>query len=193
MSVFDKAVRKLKRIFLRFHLDEKLWLLALDCLPQRYVFALWHRSLPRKLDFHIQKVGATTIKFQDAHLIVHWSDFPPVGSGPSASLYILQQEVMRLDCFGGDDGHMHFNPEQCYLINRLDKSTIPRIYFPAGSRQDHIARATFELKYNFHTALATNVLLEIQNYPLDANQLAAAADDMHRLMTEMLVKDLVAV
>ena len=192
MNVFGRVIRKLQRIFRRFHLDKKLWLIALDFLPQRYTFNLWHRSLLRKLHFHMQKSGAKIIEFQDVYLIVHWSDFPPIGSGPSASLYILEEEVMRLDCFGGSDGHMHFNPEQSYLINRLDRSKTPRIYFPEGSRQDHIERAVFELKYNVRNALATNVLPEIQNYPLDIRQLEAAADQMQRLMTKMLVGDLVA-
>lgn len=193
MTIFVRAIRKFKRVFSRFHLGKKLWLLALGCLPQKYVFNLWHRSLPEKMQFHMQKADAHTIQFQDACLIVHWSDFPPIGSGPSASLYVLGEEVMRLDCFGGNDGHMHFNPAQDYLNNRLDAARTPRIYFLEGNRQDHVDRATFELKRNVSAALAMNVLPNIQNYSFDTRELEAAADQMYALMTEMLVKGLVSV
>ncbi|ESA36054.1 hypothetical protein N836_08725 [Leptolyngbya sp. Heron Island J] len=193
MTIFGRAIRKFKRVFGRFHLDKKLWLFALGVLPQRVAFGLWHRSLPRKMYFHMRKAGARVIQLQDAYLIVHWSDFPPVGSGPSASLYVLEEEVMRIDCFGGIDGHMHFNPEQDYLNNCLDIARTPRIYFPEGSRQEHVDRAVFELKRNAPTALAMNVLPMIQNYSLATDELDAAAEQMRGLMTKMLVKDLVAV
>ena len=193
MTIFVRVIRKFNRVFSRFHLGKKLWLLALECLPQKYVFNLWHRSLPEKMHFHIQKADAHVIQFQDACLIVHWSDFPPIGSGPSASLYVLGEEVMRLDCFGGNDGHMHFNPAQDYLNNRLDVARTPRIYFLEGNRQDHVDRATFELKRNVSAALAMNVLPNIQKYSFDTTELEAAADQMYALMTEMLVKGLVSV
>ena len=193
MTILGRVIRKFKRVFGRFHFDKKLWLFALSVLPQRVTFGLRHRSLPRKMYFHMRKAGARVIQLQEACLIVHWSDFPPVGSGPSASLYVLEEEVMRIDCFGGVDGHMHFNPEQDYLNNRLDVARTPRIYFPEGSRQEHIDRAVFELKRNVSAALAMNVLPAIQDYALDFDELEAAAEQMRGLMTKMLVKDLVAV
>lgn len=193
MNIFGRVIRKFKRVFGRLHLDKKLWLLALELLPQKQVFSLWHRSLSRKMYLHMRKAGAHVIQVQDACLIVHWSDFPPVGSGPSASLYVLEEEVMRIDCFGGRDGHMHFNPEQDYLNNRLDVARTPRIHFPEGSRQEHVDRAMFELKRNVPTAIAMNVVPEIQNYSLDSKELELAADQMHDLMTKMLAKGLVAV
>ena len=192
MTIFGRAIRKFKRVCGRFHFSKKLWLLALSVFPQRVAFGLRHRSLPGKMYFHMRKAGARVIQLQDAYLIVHWSDFPPVGSGPSASLYVLQEEVMRIDCFGGVDGHMHFNPEQDYLNNRLDTARTPRIYFPEGSRQDHVDRAVFELKRNVSAALAMNVLPAIQDYSFDFDELEAAAEQMGGLMTNMLVKDLVA-
>ena len=191
MTIVGRVINKLNRIYNRFNLGKKLWLLALDYLPQKHAFSLWHRSLPAKMQYHMRKSDARIIQVQDACLIVHWSDFPPVGSGPSASFYVLEEEVMRIDCFGGNDGHMHFNPAQDYFNSRLDLARTPRIYFPEGSRQEHVDRATFELKRNIPAALAMNVLPNIQNYSLDARELEAASEQMHQIMSEMLVKELV--
>ena len=191
--ILKRIVRKLERISSRFELGKKMWLAAYSTLPQTPVFRWWRGNLKNRLSFHLQKSDVQVIEFQGAQLLVHWSDFPPIGSGPSASLYILEEEVMRLDCFGGEDGHMHFNPPQLTLVNRLDSNKTPRIYFPPGSRQEHVDRAAFELKKNVVAALEMNLLPEIQNYRLDAHEVEAAAERMHGLMTNMLTQELVKV
>ena len=41
----------------------------------------------------------------------YWRD-DAGGRGPAASLFVYDDEIMRFDCFGGDNGHCHFNLRQ---------------------------------------------------------------------------------
>ena len=115
-------------------------------------------------------------------LWVYWSDVPNVGRGPSASLFVLGEEVLRLDCFGGSEGHMHLNPEQ----QRFSGRVTARLYFQDGSRVEHVDRVAFELIANTDAALKSNGLSRVRNFPIDQNALADASNQMRHLMQELL-------
>ncbi len=119
---------------------------------------------------------------EDVELWVYWSDVPNVGRGPSPSLSVLREEVLRLDCFGGSEGHMHLNPEQQRLSGRVGV----RLYFQDGSRAEHVDRAAFELIANTDAALKSNGLSRVRNFPIDQNALADASNQMRLLMQELL-------
>ncbi len=160
--------------------------LASSLLPQPILYRLWHincRRKPRtKLDTAFD-LRVTTPQ-EGVRLEVYWSDVPNVGRGPSASLFVLDEEVIRIDCFGGNDGHMHINPEQVRIILRHYP---PRLYFPEGSREDHIERATFELATNTPSALKLNMLARVREFPIHMGKLAAAAGQMADEMNDLLV------
>lgn len=155
-------------------------------LPERWAAELWHRSAAR----HPRPAQGTasdlrSIPLGALRIDVYWSDVPGVGRGPSASVFAHDAEVMRLDCFGGSNGHMHLNPFQAERIAGRVQTT-PRIYFPAGSHRDHIERARFELRRNLPAAIRTNLLPWVQRTPLDPDALAAAADRTAASMRELL-------
>ncbi|UHD15893.1 hypothetical protein [Thiocapsa bogorovii] len=129
------------------------------------------------------------IDMSGMRLAVYWSDVPGVGTGPSASLYVLEEEILRLDCFGGQDGHLHVNPEQYDLYTRFSGHT-PRIYFPPGSRQEHVERAAFELRRNAVAAARMSPIERIRACPLAEEDLASAAESMRRIMSRMLTEHL---
>ncbi len=83
-------------------------------------------------------------------------------------------------------GHMHFNPEQGHLMYRHGKYMTTRMYFPEGSRQEHVDRATFEVQKNSFIALQMNALPMIQKHNLDSQELTQAAATMRQKMMQLI-------
>ena len=119
------------------------------------------------------------LQVQDGvHLEVYWRS-DEQGQGPAASLYAKTVEVLRLDCFGGDQGHMHINAQ-----GRVAK----RWYFPAGTVADHIERACFELGTNVEACLRLNQDPEIARLNLDWKEMRVIASEARRLLLALADK-----
>ncbi len=184
MSSPGALARRVREVGVR-----RLWRTAMCWLPVPVTYELWHRAMPARL--RVQLDTATDVHLLDidgGQLALYWSDVPDVGSGPSASLYVLDDiEVLRLDCFGDDLGHMHINPTEQELTGRL-RGVSARIYFPEGTRSDHVDRAAFELARNVTAAMRMHPLRRVQTATIDADALAAAAADMVDVMGTMLAR-----
>lgn len=123
-----------------------------------------------------------TIQIQDhMTLDVYWFE-SEVGVGPAASLYVYDDEVMRLDCFGGDAGHLHFNMRQS------SRNGGGRFYFLPGTIEEHIDRATFDLTRNFDFCQRRNRIHKIRHLDVDCDQLERAAELMSVKMHELLAQ-----
>jgi hypothetical protein len=109
------------------------------------------------------------------HIEVYWRS-DDQGQGPAASLYVKGVEVLRLDCFGGDQGHMHINAK-----GRVAK----RWYFPEGTVADHIERANFELGTNVEACLRLNQDPGIAHLNLDPKEMKVVATEARRLLLEL--------
>lgn len=103
--------------------------------------------------------------------------------GPGASVYAWGEEVLRLDCFGGDRGHMHTNPHQA---RRYPLGLQARLFFQEGSIEEHVERARFELARNLAATLVVNRRRRIRGIRLDENALAEWAGWMQRRMLALL-------
>ena len=158
---------------------------ALAVLPHALVYRLWHlrrRSSPRSRDS--TSSDHRVVNIQDgAKLEVYWSRVK-LGSGPCASLYVLEEEILRLDCFDGDRAHMHLNPIQANLP--LPWSVTPRCWFPPGSAEEQIDRAAFELRKNTAAVLLMNQLASVRAYRFERDRLKEAAAEMKTEMLELL-------
>jgi hypothetical protein len=158
--------------------------IAFQILPAGLAYRLWHlntRRKPRYLRNDItdcHEIGVQAC----AQLYVGWADVPGGGGGPAASLYVHDEEVVRIDCFGDDHGHMHFNPEQNKLIL---KHGSPGIHFQAGNCEEHIKRAVFELTTNTQATLLSNKLSRVRNFVFEDQYLSAAAAEMANTMREL--------
>lgn len=100
---------------------------------------------------------------------------PEYGPGPVASVYIYDQEVMRLDCLGGDAGHYHVNLTQSLFYPRGQTA---RLYFPNGSVEQHIEMAAFQLRRNLDYARRQNYRQRIRAVKLDQDKLDQVANEM---------------
>jgi hypothetical protein len=161
-------------------------LLARFALPSPILYGLWHinrRGQPRT-ELGNASDHRTICPQNGVRLEVYWADVRDVGRGPCVSLFVLLEEVMRLDCLGGTQGHMHINPDQISLVVGWDIT--PRYFFPPGSRQDHIDRAVFEITTNCVAALQSNQMARVRNFPINKKALADATLQMRAYMNELL-------
>ena len=108
----------------------------------------------------------TKIPVQDAVWVeVYWRD-DAAGRGPCASLYVRDVEVMRFDCFEGDQGHCHVNFVQNKGL---------RWYYPPGPVRQHIEQSSFDLGRNVTFALQTHRDPAFQEMRVDPEKLKVAA------------------
>lgn len=104
----------------------------------------------------------------------YWRD-DAGGRGPAASLYVYDDEIMRFDCFGGDNGHCHFN---------LRQTRGRRWMYPEGSFQDHIQQSLFDLRTNLNFCLQTHQDERVQEVQIAQESLKQAA---HQMEAHLLV------
>ncbi len=115
---------------------------------------------------------------EDVLLQVYWRD-DVGGRGPAASLYVYDDEIMRFDCFGGDNGHCHFN---------LRQTRGRRWMYPEGSFQDHIHQSVFDLHTNLTFCLKTHQDERIQEIQVSQESLRQAALQMETYLLELADK-----
>lgn len=107
-------------------------------------------------------------------LQVYWRD-DAGGRGPAASIYIYDDEIMRFDCFGGNNGHCHFN---------LRQTRGRRWMYPIGSFQDHIQQSLFDLRKNLSFCILTHQDERIRNTQISQESLELAAGKMGEKLLE---------
>lgn len=149
-------------------------------LAQRVRFAL--RPIPRRSSSH-DPDGVTTVVVQPGISIeIYWIG-PGLGPGPSASLYVYKDEVMRFDCFGGSRGHFHLNLTQSRYVSHGESA---RLYFPDGTIEDQVELARFELTRNFDYARRQNKSWMVRSLDIPQGRLESAACEMRSEMLKMV-------
>jgi hypothetical protein len=143
----------------------------------------WERSKMQRRAATVG-VGPSTILplSENAFVEVYWVN-EEFGPGPSASVYVEGDEVMRLDAFGGRRGHMHFNTHQ---TRPSPEGGVARIYFVEGDIFSHIDRSAFELKVNLAYALMSNRDPSIRRFRVDPQKLSVAAERMREAMRRLM-------
>ena len=144
------------------------WLVVLSPLP---------RARTRAASPNIEDVTSIPVQ-PGVRLDVYWLK-PPFGPGPAASLYAGRHEIMRLDCLGGEHGHMHLGIADS---QRLAPGAAPRLYFCPGTVADHVERAAFDLERNAPFAAATSLRRDVRAVALDPERLRAAGRAMRAAM-----------
>jgi hypothetical protein len=118
---------------------------------------------------------------ENAHLEVFWKDLK-IGKGPAVSLFILGNEILRIDCFGPGDAHLHatfFQPT----------GGESRLFMGEPTIEEQIARARFELCRNFRYYQwrdSRKAVRRVQIHPSDMERAyAQACEIMHRFLSEV--------
>ena len=163
---------------------EAMWFVARSILPQPVAYELWHQWSKRHRRTNLDTATGNRVLHpqKDITLEVYWSDVPDVGWGPSASLFVFDEEVLRVDCFGNGDGHMHLNPAQTHIFGW---SSISRVRFPPGEILQQIDRGVFEITRNASAAAVMNVLRRVRKFRFDKAALEDSAEEMRGYMREL--------
>jgi hypothetical protein len=103
----------------------------------------------------------------EAELHAFWKVLP-IGRGPAFSLFIDQDEILRFDCFGKDEGHFHAHFEGGWHASQS------RIYFFEASESAQIDRVEFELLNNLDYFLQRHPWSRIRGTQLDRAGLETA-------------------
>ena len=169
------------------HLQRLARWAAIHFLPEPLLYRLWHIYATRHPRTDLSTASdSRRIRIQDSVVLdVFWVD-ESLGPGPGASLYIHDEEVLRIDCFGkhGLTGHYHINPGQA----ELGSDQPARLFFPPGDYELHINRASFEIERNLHGMIAMNRHPRIRRVELDQASLRAATQDMRATMLQLVEK-----
>ena len=111
----------------------------------------------------------------NVRLEVYWRD-DRGGRGPAASLYMHDDEVLRFDCFGGDQGHCHMN---------LKQTRGQRWYYLEGTVKEHIKQAGFDLRKNYEFCIRSSQDERIQRVKIEPEKLEVAAGQMESRLAEI--------
>ena len=172
---------------MRSRVEGVLKRLSLVVVPPEFLYRFWHwrrKGMPRTEDGTSEDLRSIAVQ-DGVCLDVYWTVVDQ-GAGPCASLFVLEEEVLRLDCFAGNQAHMHLNPVQLNLP--LPWEITPRIAFPPGDAQAQINRAAFELETNTVTALQMNQLARLREFRIEREALAQAAKQMKSYMLELVAR-----
>lgn len=104
-----------------------------------------------------------------AKLEVYWK-LTDLGRGPAIILHVLDQYVMRFDCFGEKVGHAHF-----YVVTP-EKHCESRLFLPEKTIEAQIERALFELSTNLDYWLARHRHPSVRRVRLDSEILMTAIE-----------------
>jgi hypothetical protein len=141
-------------------------------LRQRIRAAVQPKRL-RSCRTDIQNVVTHSIQ-SDVVMEVYWVT-ELFGPGPGASIYIVGDEVLRFDCFGGDAGHFHFNIRQARYV---PQGEMTRVFFAPGTVQEHIDAAAIHLRRNLEYARGMNLDPKVRKIKLDQPSLDRASELM---------------
>lgn len=115
----------------------------------------------------------------DVYWLAAWEDV----AGPGGSLYVHEDEVMRLDCMGPTYGHMHLNINQ---TSRYPNGEVARLYFSESTYEEQIERAAYELTTNVAYALTVNDDPRVRATRIEKATLEQAAGWMADIMKRLL-------
>ena len=105
---------------------------------------------------------------RDSFLAVYYKNYGSRGVGPGVSLYVLDNEVLRFDCFGGELGHFHSMPCLAPYPQR------ERVEFKTSGVESQIDESAAEILQNHASHLARHFRRRIRDYSFDRDEIEKA-------------------
>jgi hypothetical protein len=115
---------------------------------------------------------------EGARLEVYWKK-QKGGIFPAVSFFILDEEILRIDCSGKDTGHMH----ACFFLPSEDEN---RIFLPEDTMKAQVDRAHFELCRNFRYYQARVPNPKIRAFKIDSGRMTEVSEQARAIMTGFL-------
>ena len=143
-----------------------------------YPFVPWR---PRTTSPNVSEVESYQIT-PHVKLDVYWLELPHA-SGPAASFYVHDDEVMRLDCLGEAQGHLHINMKQ---LRAISSKETPRFFFFGQTHREQIDEAAHHLGRNLEFCLQTNLDRKVRSFQPDKVVMAEAIEFLRFRMAALL-------
>lgn len=105
---------------------------------------------------------------------VFWKDLS-IGRGPAASVFLLDGEILRFDCFGPGDGHVH---AAFFLAGKAES----RLYMPETTVAAQFERAMFEIERNLGYYQARLADSRLRRLAIDPEALGRASQEARVIM-----------
>ena len=102
------------------------------------------------------------------------------GKGPCASLFVLDEEVLRFDCFGPGDGHYHV------AVTAPGPEPRRRLYLHEATVDEQIERTVHELTRNLPAYLRYHPRAEVRRCKVDAARMEQLAAEIRERMLHLL-------
>jgi hypothetical protein len=109
---------------------------------------------------------------------VYWKKLK-IGKGPAFSLFMLEEEILRIDCFGKGAAHLH----AAFFLPGEGEN---RLWMPESSLEEQIDRACFELRRNYRYYQARIPNPNIRALKIDSQKMESASQRAHEIMNGFL-------
>ncbi|MDA0348205.1 MAG: hypothetical protein O3C43_17490 [Verrucomicrobia bacterium] len=162
----SKAKRLLQFLFSKQALSESLsWGLDRNHAKMRPVYE-------SRNDIHHLEVG------EGVRIEVFWKQLK-LGKGPALSLFLLEEEVLRIDCFGKGAAHIHV---AFFLPGKGEQ----RLWMHEQTVGEQISRARFELYRNYQYYQARVPDPKIRALKIDRLKMKEASEQAYNLLNGFL-------
>jgi len=116
---------------------------------------------------------------KDTIIDVYWKDLPN-GYGPALSCFILGYELLKFDCFGEIDGHMHID------FSEFKETKENRLFFHEKCRFEQIDRCISEIERNMPYYTQRHQNQDVRLYQWDTETFGKHIPDIKATMLEYL-------
>lgn len=167
-------VRKFLRYLFSFSLTKRLFNSVIPVSIRRKITKGLHLDTG---PFNRPISDVRLIPIQDgSYLAVYFKNYRAQGIGPGVSLYVLENEILRFDCFGGVHGHYHSMP--CLTPYPEQE----RIRFNQLRVEGQIDESAEEIISHHARHLIEHFRHRIRLYAFEPAKLAAAVDEARDVM-----------
>ena len=111
---------------------------------------------------------------EGVYVQVYWKRLK-LGKGPALSLFMLDEEILRIDCFGKGAGHMHV----AFFLPHEGEN---RLWMHESTIADQIERARFELYRNHRYYQCRIPNPNIRAIKLDREKMKAVSEQAYEIM-----------
>ncbi len=157
--------RRILRYIFAFNLSKRLFNALLPRFTRRKIASVLDLDTG-PFNRPIEDVELIPIQ-PDSYLAVYFKRYG-TDVGPGVSLYILENEILRFDCFGADRGHYHSLP----CLSALPSNE--RNDFSTDSIEAQVDQAVAEITGNYIAHLARHFRRRIREFRFDQAQLEVA-------------------
>lgn len=126
-------------------------------------------------DFSVRNDRVDLPLGDEAYVQVYWKQLK-FGKGPACSLFILGEEILRIDCFGNGAGHFH---AAFFLPGKGEN----RFWMRESTVAEQVERAHFELYRNYRYYQCRVPNPEVRAYHIEPELMKEVSQQAFEIMS----------